>query len=421
MSKNVNVVKKESPSKRKETLFDVVSKLGEKYNIIPQDHRDGDKFKRSISTGIAALDADLNYGKGLPLGIMCEFFGKESGGKSYLAQRICAQAQKKYPELAVVYVDLENSIVQRRIEEIGVDVSPNKYIEVPQIGNAEKTFEYLLELLREFGDKISLIVVDSLKALSMPEWSMDKQKTHLAQFLSKYIPEMHALCTKTQTTTILINQMRVDLSAVMSGFSRGPTYITPGGDTVNYFAHIRLEIKRLNWKEGMIIINNRCVGHKMTIVTKKSKLGIPQQSYSAPLFYVPVALEDRLFLLGRANKYAGENKQIISVRNETYSFKDFKEEGEINFKKGLFNDNLLIDLFDELACVCDVEGLSRLEVEEDYKNGPGKTDLKNTLSPEEAEEKWKQEEERDEMDVNRQLEYASSLTATLKEGDVSLV
>lgn len=387
------------------SLFEEFVKIGKDFDITPQDYNDDEKFSRHISTGIANLDNDLNYGKGLPLGVMCEFYGKESGGKSYLAQRICGNAQKQYPELAVVYVDLENSVVPERIKEIGVNINNDRYIEIPQMGNAEKCFNYLIKVLKEHGDKVSIVVVDSLKAITQPEWAEDNQKTHLAQFLSKYIPEIHSICTQKQITTVLINQVRINLQSAMRGYMEE---VTPGGDTVNFFAHLRLRVKRVPGKDGAITIGDKVVGHMMEIYTKKTKLGIPQQTYYSPLYYLHVSLGDRLFILGRNNRYADEgNKKIISVMKDVFTFKNLKVEGEKEFKNSLFKDNLLIDLYDELSCVCDVEGIPRSEVEEHYKNGPEETILENAKTLEEYEEQEKMEDNLEQINLNRQINYAS--------------
>lgn len=405
--KNTNTKKNSPPLKRGESLFDIATKLGEEFKISPQDYVSGKKFQDSISTGIADLDRDLNYGKGIPLGIMCEFYGKESGGKSYLAQVICALARKKYPDKAVIYVDLENSVMPERMREIGVNpYEDDMWIEIPQTGDADVVINYVKKLLQEIGENVSVLVIDSLKAFTKPEWAMDNQKTHLAQFLSKNIPEIHALCTSKNIAAIMINQVRIDLNAAMRGMTNAE--VTPGGDTVNFFAHLRLRVKKVPGKDGLITIGDKVVGHRMEIFSKKSKLGIPQQTYYAPLYYMHVSLEDRLFILGRSTNYADENKKIITKRNDSYSFKDIKVDGEEAFKDALFENNNLIDLYDDLSLVCDVEGIIRESVEEHYKKGRDYTDLTRAKTTEEYMTKEKEEEIREEAERSRLLNYAAT-------------
>lgn len=389
-----------------ESLLQAAARIGKEYKIIPQDYVSGEKFKDNLSTGIPSLDEDLNYGKGFPLGAMAEFFGKESGGKSYVAQIMCVLARRKFPDKAVVYVDLENSIMPQRMKTLGLDVEKDSFwIEVPQIGDAEKTGEYIIKLLNEIGDDVSLIVIDSLKAFTHPDWSQDKQTTHLSRFLGKIIPEVHALCTTKKIACVCINQVRVDMKAAMNGYY---SEITPGGDAVNFFAHLRLHVKKIAGDKGMITIGDKVVGHRMVLTTEKSKLGIPKQKYYHPLYYIPVSMEDRLFDLGRNNRYADEgNKQIISMRTEKYTFKDLKVQGENEFKDALFENNALIDLYDELSCVCDVEGITREQVEEHYKNGREEVNLDRALSKEEYLKKEEEELRKEQAEINNQMLYAT--------------
>lgn len=389
---------------KKLSLFSQIAAKSEKdFGVYLTDYSKG-KFTKSIPTGIDELDQDLNYGEGIPLGIMCEFFGKESGGKSYFAQKICANAQRKYPDMAVIYVDLENSLMERRLKEIGVDTSQDRWIEIPNVGDADKTFDHLTSILEEFGEQISLVVIDSLKAITKPEWIGDKKPgSPLSKFLSNRIGQLHALCVKHEIACILINQVRIDIAAAMNGYY---AEWTPGGDTVNFFAQLRLRIKKVTGKNGLITIDNKVVGHLMEIKNIKSKIGIPLREYKSALYYVHVALEDKLFILGREHSTEeGSTKKIISVRNDIFKFKEHTQEGEMQFKRSLFNDNLLIDLYDELALVCDVDGISRQEVIEHYEHGPDETNLKDAMSQEEYERKMEEEEVKEKMDLERQKSF----------------
>lgn len=402
-----STTKKKAAPPKGESLLDVASRLGKEYKIIPQDYVSGTKFQKNLSTGIPDLDADLNYGKGMPLGSMAEFYGKESGGKSYVAQTMCALARKQFSDMAVIYVDLENSIMPQRMKQIGLDVANDPlWIEVPQIGDAYKTGDYITKLLNEIGEQTSLVVIDSLKAFTHPDWAQDKQTTHLSRFLGGLIPDIHALCTTKEMACICINQVRVDMKAAMNGYY---AEITPGGDAVNFFAHWRLHVKKLTGDKGRITIGDRVVGHRMELTNTKSKLGIPLQKYHHPLYYIPVSIEDRLFILGRGNRYADEdNKQIISMRSEKYTFKDNKVDGEDAFKDSLFDGDRLVDLYDELSCVCDVEGITRDQVLEHYKNGRESTDLSHALTIEQAVEKEKEEEAKEKAELQKAMMYASN-------------
>ena len=129
-------------------------------------------------------------------------------------------------------------------------------------------------------------------------------------------------------------------------------------------------------------------------------------------------MEDKLFDLGRNNRYADDgNKQIISMRTEKYTFKDLKVQGESAFKDALFENNVLIDLYDELSCVCDVEGITRSQVEECYKNGRSEDiNLSGAISKEEYMKKEEEEARKEQAEINNQMQYVKEY---IKDGEIA--
>ena len=65
------------------------------------------KKYETISTGSAIIDDAIGISgeSGFPLGRIIEIYGPEASGKSSLCMAAVAQAQKKYPDKMVLYID----------------------------------------------------------------------------------------------------------------------------------------------------------------------------------------------------------------------------------------------------------------------------------------------------------------------------
>src|SRR6185295_1811174 len=73
-----------------------------------------------ISTGIISLDKAL--GGGVPLGRMIELIGNTGAGKTTIILSTMVEAQKKFPNKSVVYVDAEHALDIPWAERIGIDL-----------------------------------------------------------------------------------------------------------------------------------------------------------------------------------------------------------------------------------------------------------------------------------------------------------
>ncbi len=119
-----------------------------------------------IDTGSLVLNAIISgslYG-GIPDGRVTQLAGPSMAGKSYIAMRIAANAQKagKY----VVIFDSENAIDSEGAKNLGLDVSKVKY--VPSFG-IEQTRNAIYKFLTNVKEKglegKFFIVIDSLANL----------------------------------------------------------------------------------------------------------------------------------------------------------------------------------------------------------------------------------------------------------------
>lgn len=172
-----------------------------------------------ISTGSLMVDAATGIG-GIPLGKVVSIGGLESSGKSLLALRTIAQAQKK--GYVCAFLDLEQSFSPSWAALQGVNVN-ELVLSQPTI--MEDTFNIIIGLIKTGA--LSLVVVDSISSLvPRAELEDDIEKQHMAlvaRGLSKFLKIVVPLCAEYNCTLFTISQLRNTMNLY------GPSYQIMGG------------------------------------------------------------------------------------------------------------------------------------------------------------------------------------------------
>lgn len=127
-----------------------------------------------IDTGFYALNAIVSgslYG-GVPMGRLTAFIGAEACGKTYLANKIMANAQKK--GMYVAYFDTEGALDEATAKRLGCDTSKIKHVPSEITEHCRNEIVQFLETIvqNKLQGKV-LIVIDSLGNL-MP--AQEKKK-----------------------------------------------------------------------------------------------------------------------------------------------------------------------------------------------------------------------------------------------------
>lgn len=385
-------------------FFKSAAEVGAKHGLEVKNFEDGENFTLHVPTGVYGLDEHLDYGKGLPLGVMCEFYGKESAGKSFFAQKLCANAQTVYPDQAIMYVDLECTLIRKRLEDIGLNLSKDRFIYLDQNMDVVAMLDGLIDYLDGNGDKISMVVIDSIAAMYVnTNESSGPPQFELPKILGNKLKVLTGIAKKRNTTLIFINQVRDNVSLAMKmGID---AKFTPGGNAVKFFSHLRCEFKKVYG--GEIKVDGKVIGHKVKLKTIKNKLGIPGLEYEFPLYYTFVPVEDRLFILGREKSITESGtKKIIGVRSNVFSYGDLKVEGEKQFKYALFENNRLLDLYHDLQSVSDADGIMESEVIACLEEGPSESNYEDMLSEEEYQ---KIEAEKQIEETNKEYGYLGDI------------
>lgn len=225
---------------------------------------------RHVDTGVFILDFALLGG--VPDGFVTILFGYESSGKTTLAMRAAAGAQRKYPDKAVVYLDIEGTYDTVWAERHGVD--PSKLF-VAQPSAGEHAVDIAQGVLST--NEASVLIVDSMPALvpqknadaSAEDHNMATRATLLAKLCEKIIHfNNKAVAKRDRTSVILINQFRSKV-----GFVMGDPRVLPGGHQPRFLSSAMIELKckeTLGKNEKGVDIP---LENEHGFVVKKSKLG----------------------------------------------------------------------------------------------------------------------------------------------------
>jgi recombination protein RecA len=301
-----------------------------------------------ISTGSLALDKALGVG-GLPRGRVIEIFGPESSGKTTLALHAVAEAQKQGG--IVAFVDAEHALDISYAKKLGVACDE---LLVAQPDTGEQALEITDMLVR--SGAIDIIVIDSVAAL-VPRAEIEGEMgdSHMglqARLMSQALRKLTASISKTMTSVIFINQIRMKIGVVF-----GNPETTTGGNALKFYCSVRLDIRRI----GAIKDGQEIVGNRTRVRVVKNKMAPPFTDAEFDIMYgVGISQAGDLIDTGVA---AG----IVDKSGSWYSYDGERiGQGRKNVIKFLENNPDIYNL--ALVRVKESLGLSKKEQEDTQDN-----------------------------------------------------
>ena len=232
-----------------------------------------------------------------------EIYGPESSGKTTLTLHVVAEAQ--HAGGIAAFIDAEHALDLKYAKKLGVQTDD---LLVSQPDTGEQALEVTETLVR--SGALDLIVIDSVAAL-VPRAELEGEMgdAHMglqARLMSQALRKLTAAISKSNTTVIFINQLRMKIGVMF-----GNPETTTGGNALKFYASVRLDIRRIeSLKNGQEVIGNR-----VRVKVVKNKMSPPFRQAEFDILF-----DEGISRLGELVDI-GVQKELIEKSGAWYSYK----------------------------------------------------------------------------------------------------
>jgi len=350
-----------------------------------------DSNVKRITTGIIGIDHIFGINQdgtgGAPMGRIIEIYGPESSGKTALSLSILGNAQKMNQRCGVI--DMEHTLTHERCVALGID--PEKLLHMkPEDG--EDALNLTKDLIAQ--DMIDFLVIDSVAALvSKAELLGDIGKHNVgtqAKMMSQAMRQLCKMVADKGVTIIFINQLRMKIGVMF-----GSPETTPGGESLKFYASIRLDIRR----SAKITDGDTIIGNEVKIKAPKNKTAPAHRDGVFKFYFADgFSQEDDLITLaikfgifsksGAWISYQGENIAQGVAKCITYLKENPKFKSELDL---LVRQEVAESLNPKKHEEVVAEEVAPEVQKEEESVSKKKTSLKNKVNPKDSEEPKEEE------------------------------
>ena len=245
-----------------------------------------------------------------------------------------AIAEAQRAGLSCAFIDAEHAFDPAYAKNLGIDLEE---LIISQPDNGEAALEIADTLIR--SGAVDLVVVDSVAAL-VPQVELeggmgDNQMGLQARLMSKALRKLTATVSKTSSTIIFINQIRMKIGVMF-----GSPETTSGGNSLKFYASVRLDIRR-----GTAIKDQEEVlGNETKVKVVKNKVAPPFKIADFEIIY-----GEGVSRLGEVIDLAVKN-EILEKSGSWYAYKGNKiGQGKENTKNYLKENPKVADELENLV------------------------------------------------------------------------
>ena len=295
-----------------------------------------------IPSGMFSIDWLLLGVGGIPVGRQVELYGPPAAGKSLLAYRFMAGAQRlndRYVAVCDSEAGLRDKLGLGWVEKQGVDMSR-------LVLSTETELENVFDQVRAMVEsgEFSLIVVDSLAECapsvmieSDEVWGKKRPVACEPRAITEFVKVITGPAADTNTAIVYVNQVRDKI-----GIQFGNPETTPGGNALKHTVALRMRMAR----RGDLQDGETVVGALSSVNVEKSKFGPRSKSEKNTLGHIQFWFNDVHAPDAAGVIHAAEGMGLVEKAGSWIKYGVVNVQGQKNFVQQALDEGWWDDLED---------------------------------------------------------------------------